>query len=587
MPLCRSPFTFPSASASPAPAPPPPAQERAFLLVVLLQSIGLTVMGFVYATVSTSAPVYNLSTPSDVNSPWATCAGLGYNATAADGAAVPPSPAELRLAGSFLFVLLNAVSVFSLLSARQALPKENWLAVGAVPLANFIILLTDFSAYVHGASIGPAGARMLPSSLSVFSQSQYALCVLSGTQRTDCFRIAFCGAQGSFDPPSQLYTLRLTSQAVMVGAMSTLAVLAARGAFGVPGFGWRSFARIAPRGYTLPLYTALHTAGALVRWSAFLALLEAVACICIYFPPPAARARWRPRHTADEAAHLAIYAVSLPLRWLALLLLHLHLSRAGEQTKWEAIGYRKMAMRYFPLELEPSNTAGASAAETEAEEGTARPAQALNVAPEAAEAAARWMAGSPAKEPPAPVQHRTLRARLARWRPRRLYILYALMVVLWLVQLSLFCLRTAHVAQGKMPLIEILMALGVLDVVAAGLLLASLLRLRTTWGAGAAEMLDWLSKERAPPPPLELPANVLKLAAQRRAETKGLTEASLQYVRRGAMVEMIRGGRAGSATRTQRLFQVSGGGKFFCSEELGPRRGGGDFEKAGGHGGLK
>jgi hypothetical protein len=66
-------------------------------------------MGFVYATVSTSAPAYAL--PEGTTSLWVTCAGLGYNATAADGAAVPPSPAELRLAGSFLFVLLNAVSV--------------------------------------------------------------------------------------------------------------------------------------------------------------------------------------------------------------------------------------------------------------------------------------------------------------------------------------------------------------------------------------------------------------------------------------------------------------------------------------------
>jgi hypothetical protein len=462
----------------------------------------------------------------------------------------------MRIENHACFPFRTMPQVFSLLSARQALPKENWLAVAAVPLANFIILLTDFSAYVHGASSGPAGARALPSSLSVFSQSQYALCVLSGTPQTNCFGIAFCGTQAAFDPPSQLYTLRLTSQAVMVASMTTLAVLAARGAWSVPGFGWRSFARIAPRGYTLPLYTALHTAGALVRWSAFLALLEAVACTCIYFPPPAARARWRPQHTADEAAHLVIYAVSLPLRWLTLLLLHLHLSRAGEQTKWESLGYRKMAMRYLPLELEPANTAGG--AEPEAELTPARTP--IKVTPEAAAAAALWMGGSAAKKP-APAPRRSLRTQLARWRPRRLYILYSLMVVLWLVQLSLFFLRTVLVAQGRMPLVEILMTLGILDVVAAGLLLAALLRLRAAWGAKAAEMLDWLSKERAPPPPFVLPDNVLKLAAQRRAETKGLTQASLQYVRRGAMVEMIRGGGAGSATRTQRLFQVSGG---FC-----------------------
>ena len=74
----------------------------------------------------------------------------------------------------------------------------------------------------------------------------------------------------------QLYSLRLTSEAVLVGAMSTFAVLATQGGFGSPGFGWRSFARIAPRGFSPPLYTALHTAGALVKWSAFLAFLQAV-----------------------------------------------------------------------------------------------------------------------------------------------------------------------------------------------------------------------------------------------------------------------------------------------------------------------
>jgi len=49
-------------------------------------------------------------------------------------------------------VLLNSIAFFSLGSARAALPKENWLAMGSVPLVNLMVLIADFASYVYGTS---------------------------------------------------------------------------------------------------------------------------------------------------------------------------------------------------------------------------------------------------------------------------------------------------------------------------------------------------------------------------------------------------------------------------------------------------